>query len=91
LNIFDIINDIAFSKKERSNINLEEEKNIQPYILNRWLSMIEPSAAFIVIDTLNKYSKHFSNIESYRFLLNILPKYKFRRIEYIKKPKTKDS
>jgi len=91
LNIFDIINDVAFSKKARPNFNLEEEKTIQPYLLNRWLSMLDSSAALIVNETLNKYGRNFNSYDSYKFLLNVLPKYKFKKIEYIKKPKVKDS
>lgn len=91
MNIFDIINDVAFSKKIRPNFNLEEEKNIQPFLLNRWMSMLDPSAALIVNETLNKYGRNLSSYECYRFLANVLPKYKFKRIEYIKKPKIKDS
>lgn len=91
MNIFDIINDIAFSKKTRTNFNLEEEKSIQPFLLNRWMSMLDPSAALIVNETLNKYGRNLSSHECYKFLINVLPKYKFRRIEYIKKPKSKDS
>lgn len=91
MNIFDIINDVAFSKKIRPNFNLEEEKNIQPFLLNRWMSMLDPSAALIVNETLNKYGRNLSSYECYRFLANVLPKYKFKRIEYIKKPKPQDS
>jgi hypothetical protein len=91
LNIFDIINDVAFTKRARSNFNLEEEKNIQPFLLNRWLSMLDSSAALIINETLNKYGQCFNNFDNYKFLLNVLPKYKFKRIEYIKKPKVQDS
>ena len=53
--------------------------------------MLDPSAALIVNETLNKYGRNLSSHECYKFLINVLPKYKFRRIEYIKKPKSKDS
>jgi len=86
MNIFDIIEGIAFTKKTNPFTNFEEEKGYQPFLVNRWLSMLDPLAARIINDTLNRFGKNFDNIDQYRFLSNLLPKYRKQRIHYIKKP-----
>lgn len=86
MNIFDIIDGICFSKKKNLPINVEDEKSFQPFILNRWLSMLDPSAAKIINDTVNRYGQNFNNEEIYRLLVEVLPRYKRQKINYIKKP-----
>ena len=88
MNIFDIIDGIAFTKKQNPFANFEEEKEYQPFLVNRWLSMLDPAAARIVNDTLNRFGKTLDNADQYRFLTNVLPKYRKQRIQYIKKPKS---
>lgn len=87
MNIFDIIDGIAFSKKPDLLKQAEEEKTYQPYLVNRWLSMLDGNTAKIINETLNKYGQVFSPAEQYTFLTNILPQYKRQRINYIKKAK----
>lgn len=86
MNIFDIIDSIAFSKKQDLNQQAEDEKIYQPYLVNRWLSMLDGNAAKIINDTVNRYGHVFSSAEHHRFLSNVLPKYRKQRIQYIKKP-----
>lgn len=86
MNIFDIIDGICFSKKKNLPINVEDEKSFQPFILNRWLSMLDPSAAKIINDTVNRYGQNFNNEEIYKLLVEVLPRYKRQKINYIKKP-----
>lgn len=87
MNIFDIINGVAFQKKPDLLDNLETEGTVQPFLLNRWLSMLDPSAAIIVNGTVNKYHSVFGDKTSYyKFLVHVLPQYKRQRIQYIKKP-----
>jgi len=91
LNIFDTITGIAFTKQQNLLDNIEDEKSFHPYMCNRWLSMLEPSAAQIINVTTNRFGSIFTNNkEYYKFLLNVLPRYKKQRINYIKKP-TKDT
>lgn len=85
MNIFDIIDGIAFSKKPHTS-QVEDEKSYQPFLVNRWLSMLDGSAARIVNETLNRYGHVFNTEEQYNFLSNVLPKYRKQRINYIKKP-----
>lgn len=86
MNIFDIIDNIAFSKKQDICQQAEDEKIYQPFLVNRWLSMLDGSAAKIINDTVNRYGQCFNSAEHHKFLCNILPKYKKQRINYIKKP-----
>ena len=85
MNIFDIIDGIAFSKKPDL-LNADAETKYYPYMVNRWLSMLDPGAAKIINDTVNKNYKVFEqNEDYYKFLVNVLPRYKRQRISYIKK------
>lgn len=86
MNIFDIIDGVAFSKKENLVQQAEEKNNYQPYLINRWISMLDSSAAKIVNDTLNRYGHVFNADDQYTFLLKVLPRYKKQRINYIKRP-----
>lgn len=92
MNIFDIIDGIAFSKKKDIFTTPESEKEYQPFIVNRWISMLDPIAAKIVNLTVNRVNKTIDTPrDQYNMLMNVLPTYKRQRINYIKKPKTKDS
>lgn len=86
MNIFDIINGIAFSKNPKLSQQAEDEKIYQPFLVNRWLSMLDGNSAKIINDTVNRYGHVFNSSEHYKFLCNVLPKYKKQRINYIKKP-----
>jgi hypothetical protein len=88
LNIFDIIDSVAFSKKKDIFNTPEAEKEYQPFLVNRWLSMLDPAAARIVNDTVNRMSHVFPTPQDqYNLLVNLLPTYPKQRINYIKKPK----
>ncbi|NBO98961.1 MAG: hypothetical protein EBU90_02365 [Proteobacteria bacterium] len=86
MNIFDILDGICFSKKKDILDNVEKEKEYSPFIVNRWISMLDPSAAKIVNDTVNRFGHVFTNQEQYKLLTEILPRYKRQKINYIKKP-----
>jgi len=86
LTIFEIIDGIAFSKKNLHLENIGEENSFQLFMVNRWLSMLDPSCAKIINDTTNRYGGVFdNNTQKYNFLVNVLPKYRKQKIYYIKK------
>lgn len=86
MNIFEAIDGMAFSKRMHANENLEAESTWQPYMVNRWLSMLHPSAATIVNETVNKYHQVFHNKQDYyQFMMQVLPQYRKQKIHYIKK------
>lgn len=87
MNIFDIINGVAFDKHATLLDAAEHDKDYQPFLVNRWLSMLDASAACIVNDTLNRFGSALSPKDQYKFLLHVLPAYRKQRIQYIKKLK----
>ncbi len=85
-NIFDILKGILFTKKEFPFQFTEDEKNFDLYMVNRWISMVDGDSAKIINETTNKYGTLFSSKnQQYDFLRQILPKYKFHKINYIKR------
>lgn len=86
MTIFDIIGGILFSKKKDIIANVDDQKQFQPYIVNRWLSMHSGDDAKIVNETVNRYGHVFSDkADLYKFLVNVMPHHRFKRINYIKK------
>ena len=85
--IFNFIDSILFSKKKLNTIN-EGETEFNSYMVNRWCSMYSADITQIINETTNLYGKTFTTKqEQYEFVLNILPKVKKKRINYIKKNK----
>ncbi len=85
--IFNFIDSVLFTKKKLNTIN-EGETQFNLYMLNRWCSMYSSDIAHIINETSNKYGKLFqTKEEQYQFVLNMLPKVKKKRINYIKKTK----
>ena len=87
--IFDFINDILYHKRGDLLDNIEHEGQYNSYMMNRWISMYSPQHATLINLTSNRlYSALSTKESSYKFLLNVMPKSKPRRIMYIKKKKT---
>ena len=82
---FDYLKDIFVTKK--GDLPLDE---YYPYLINRWLSFINPSIA----ETINQFNKQ-SLLENkqmhYKTMLCLFPKMKYTpRISYIKKPQEEE-
>ena len=87
--IFDFINDILYHKKGDLLNNIEYEGQYNSYMVNRWISMYSPQHATLVNLTSNRLYPVLSTKEfSYKFLLNVIPKSRPFRINYIKKSKS---
>lgn len=85
--IFNYIDSVLFNKKRVNNIN-EGETQFNLFMVNRWCSMYSSDLVKILNETSNVYGKTFlTKQEQYDFLLNILPKVKKKKINYIKKNK----
>jgi hypothetical protein len=85
VNIFDYLKSILFTKKDL-NIKTVEEENFDMYMVNRWCSMVDADAARIINETTNKFGYLLETKDhQYKLLQNILPSYKFRKINYIKR------
>ena len=85
--IFDYISDVMFTKKTTHLCDIEVDRAYNLFMMNRWISMHSPDSAHLVNLTTNRLHSVFSTKkDSYTFLFNILPKSKFTKIQYIKKP-----
>lgn len=86
MTIFDTISCILYSKNKDCISNADDESAFNPYMVNRWVSMHSPELANFVNETTNKYSTVFnSRKELFDFYVSILPRAKFKKIDYIKK------
>lgn len=90
MTIFDYLNSILFSKKNNCITSIDQESSFTPYMINRWASMYSPSMA-VACNTVNKYLTVFEDKKNqFTLFLNLLPKVKFKKINYIKKKKETD-
>jgi hypothetical protein len=91
MEIFDFINNILFFKKNDIELNCEEYKKYNSYLINRWISMHSSDNAMIVNQTVNRRNFLCKESDSqYKFLLNVIPRSKYKKIEYIKKNTNED-
>lgn len=91
MTIFDFINSLLFSKNKAGLTSQDQESAFLPYMVNRWASMYSPTVA-LKCNVLNKYHSLFDDKKMiYSLFLNILPKVKSKRINYIKKQKEKQT
>jgi hypothetical protein len=69
-------------------LNCDDESQFSPFMMNRWISFYSPEMCSFINDTCNKYIPiHQTKQEHYNYYFNILPKLRFKKIAYIKKPK----
>ncbi len=84
--LFDVLSDILFNKRGDQLQSVDNEVDINPYMLNRWISMHSPECAFIVNEYNNKWWSVLQNKNDwYRFNLSVIPRYRPSKISYIKK------
>lgn len=89
--MFDFLKNILFYKKPYKIQNVEEIKNYNIFLINRWTSMFDGESANLINETTNKINYLSNDREMhYKLLLNIFPKKKFKKIEYLKKPVKED-
>ena len=86
MTIFDIITNITTLKK-KTDISVEEEREYQFFLINRWLSMHSGELATIVNESSNRYWMCLSKDEQNKFLMNVIPRMRYKKIDYIKKIK----
>lgn len=92
MTIFDCLNDILFTKKNKLLKNVDEETEFNQYMINRWISMYSPNMATIINNTTNwLYSVFETKQQYYKFISRVIPKASFKRIHYIKKKKPEDT
>lgn len=90
MTIFDHINSIIYSKK-KIELNCDDESQFSLYMVNRWISFYSPELCNYVNATANLNSNVFNNKqEQYDYLYNVMPKLRFKKIDYIKKVKKEE-
>ena len=85
MTIFDILSAILYTKKPIE-LNLENEKEFNLFMVNRWISMHSPEKAALINSTTNKWWGLFdTKQQQFDFLMHLLNKSKYKKIDYIKK------
>lgn len=92
MTIFDVLNSLLFTKKQLD-LNVEDEQVFNLFMVNRWCSMYSKELATIINHTTNINTTGIfdSKQDQYLFLKNLLPSFRFKRINYIKKTKNKNT
>lgn len=86
MQIFEQLDDILTSKKNKIQENEEYEKDFVPYMVQRWVSMYSDDLAKISNCSSNIYWKVMQDKTVwYQFMTGVLPICKKKRIKYIKK------
>lgn len=89
--IFDYIDSITCTKQFVDDIKYDESV-YSGYMCNRWISMMDADSAMIINETTNRlWSQLPTKVEHYEFLLNLMPRKRKQRINYIKKIKETQS
>ena len=92
MTIFDILNDILFTKKGKLLQNIDDEAVFNNYMINRWISMYSPNLAIVINSTTNwLYGVFETKQDYYKFINKIIPKVSRKHIAYIKKIKLEDT
>jgi len=88
MNIFNYLSNILFTKKDKELKTLDQQSDYQPFLINRWCSMLNKQTCQIVNTTTNTMYQVFENkTDHYKFLHYVIPRERFKRINYIKKIK----
>ena len=89
MGLFDFINDILYKKHGNCLDKKENESELNPYMMQRWLSMHSKDNVRILNATTNSVHNGVADKQQwYKLFLGVLPKCKFKRFRYIKKTKT---
>lgn len=90
--LFGYLKDIITFKQNLIEYDLEESKDFQPYLIQRWLSMYSDEFADICNESLNVSWSVMKDKESwYKMFLGCIPKRKMKKISYVKKKAKKKS
>ena len=91
MNFFQLQNKLFYSNKSKQPepLDSEGEQAFVPFLFNRWLTMYSKDTVGFVNETLNKYCGIFDTDKqkTYKLYYNLIPRLKFKRINYIKKLK----
>ena len=87
--MFTHLNNILYKKQPETELtNINEDKEFQPFLIQRWCSMHSAPIASLVNDTTNRYWKTYeNNREWYTALNTVIPNCRYKKFSYIKKAK----
>ena len=69
-------------------MNCDDESQFNLFMINRWSSMYSKEMNEYVNETSNKYWSLFDDkLNRYNYLYSLLPRLKFKRLNYLKKIK----
>ena len=90
--MFNHLNDILFNKTGDNLSNVDHEADYNMYMINRWISMYSADTCNVINSTVNWLHPIFETKQQhYNFLSKILPTYKRKYINYIKKSKHEET
>ena len=90
--MFNHLNDILFDKTGNNLSNVDHESDYNMYMINRWISMYSADTCNVINSTVNWLHPIFETKQQhYTFLSKILPVYRKKFIQYIKKNKEQDN
>lgn len=86
--MFNYVNEILYKQKESNFNNVDEDKEFQPFLIQRWCTMHSTPVAELINMSSNRYwSTYTSNKEWFIALKSTIPACKFKRLNYLKKNK----
>ena len=69
-------------------MNCDDESQFNLFMINRWTSIYSKELNEYINETSNKFWNIYDDkINQYNYLYNLIPKLKYKRINYIKKTK----
>jgi hypothetical protein len=84
---FDHLGSLLY-KKDLNNPDINGDSDFQPYLLTRYISLYSNDLCIYMNETVNKRMSIFDDKQMYHdFIDCIIPKMRFKKIEYIKKVK----
>lgn len=68
---------------------IKDGDEFSPYMIQRWISMISPEMAYVVNELTNSISPAMQDKQMWHdYFLTVIPKIGYKKISYIKKPKS---
>lgn len=92
--IYTFINDVLYKKLGHALEKKESEQELNPFMLQRWISMYNAKGTYSLVKylnaTINKLYKAFETKEMwYHITMSVIPKMRYEKLHYLKR-KQKD-
>lgn len=87
MDLFDVIRDILFTKQGKFLGSQDTTDGMSVFLTQRWISMYSSNPVEILNSSINIIYKDLDDEQQYKMMLQILPTYDLKKINYIKQPK----